>query len=288
MKKTALLAAIVILLLLLSGCNGDQPDATDTPDPVPVVTEEDSEPEAQSTEEEDPIQTEVLPPDPQSIDFQTADGATLSGTYYPAAVDNAPLVIMMHWARGDQTDWIPYALWMQNRGPVPGQLDFEALPPEFSFAVFTFDFRGFGQSPGDGNPNNWLLDAQAAVQTARGLEGVDPTRSANIGASIGADGSADACDETCLGALSISPGDYLTVAYAERVTAILPRPVRCISSQNDQPSAGTCANAGPGDNYEPIILDGGAHGMDLIEEQSAFDWEGLFLEFLEEAFDILL
>ena len=118
---------------------------------------------------------------------------------------------------------------------------------------------------------------------------MDPSRSANIGASIGADGSADACDDACLGALSISPGSYLTVQYSDRVTAILPRPVRCLAAQGDQPSASTCANAGPGDNYEGIVLDGDAHGMDLLEEDDpVFNLEGFFLEFLEEAFDILI
>jgi hypothetical protein len=280
----------MMLALLLSACELDQPADTPSPEPMTANTEEVIEPEAQTTEEEeDPIQPEVLPPDPQMIEFQASDGATLYGTYYPAAVENAPLVIMMHWARGDQTDWIPYALWMQNRGPVPEDLDFEALPPDFSLAVFTFDFRGFGQSPGEGNPENWLLDAMAAVQTARQLPGVNPARSANIGASIGADGAADACDQDCLGVLSISPGNYLTVAYAVRVTEILPRPVRCLASQGDQPSADTCANAGPGDNYEGIVLEGNAHGMDLLEEDDpVFNLEGFFLEFLEEAFGVLL
>jgi pimeloyl-ACP methyl ester carboxylesterase len=287
--RRLLLLMVLLSAMLLSSCEQDQATPTETPEPIAEVTDESSEPEAQSTEEEDPIQTEVLPPDPQPIEFQSADGAMLYGTYYPAAVENAPLVIMFHWARGDQTDWMPYAVWMQNRGPVPDGLDFEALPPEFSFAVFTFDYRGFGRSPGEGNPENWLMDAMAAVETARGLAGVDPTRSANIGASIGADGAADSCDDACLGAMSISPGNYLTVAYADRVMAILPRPVRCLASQGDQPSAGTCANAGPGDNYEGIVLDGSAHGMDLLEEDDpVFNLEGFFLEFLEEAFDILL
>jgi hypothetical protein len=260
------------------------------PQQAAQATEEAAEPEAQSTEEEeDPIQPEILPADPQTIEFQAADGATLYGTYYPAAAENAPLVIMMHWARGDQTDWIPYALWMQNRGPVPDDLEFEALPPEFSFAVFTFDFRGFGQSPGQGTPENWLMDAMAAVETARGLPGINPNRSANIGASIGADGAADACDQACLGAMSISPGSYLTIVYADQVMDILPRPVRCLATQGDQPSADTCANAGPGDNYEGIVLEGDAHGMDLLDEDDpVFNLEGFFLEFLEEAFDILL
>lgn len=289
MRNRLLILILLMAALLLNCCGQDQPSATESAQPVTGIIEEETPPEVQNTEDTTPAQPEILPPDPQPIEFQAEDGATLYGTYYPAAVENAPLVILFHWARGDQTDWIPYALWFQNRGPVPDQLDYEALPSEFSFAVFTFDYRGFGQSPGDGNPETWLLDAMAAVETARQLPGIDPDHTANIGASIGADGAADSCDERCLGALSISPGNYLTQAYADRVQAILPRPVRCLASMNDQPSADTCANAGPGDNYEAIILDGGEHGMDLLEKDDPqFDQEGFFLEFLEEAFNILL
>lgn len=290
MKKQYLPTIVLVLAILLSGCNSNQPAATETTQPIAEITEDSPEPVVQDTEEaQDAPQPVILPADPQTIEFQADDGATLIGTYYPAAVENAPLIIMFHWARGDQTDWIPYALWMQNREPVPEALDFEALPPEFSFAVFTFDFRGFGQSTGEGTPENWLMDAMAAVEAARGLPGVDPSRTANIGASIGADGAADSCDSACLGAMSISPGNYLTLAYADRVTEILPRPVRCLASQGDQPSASTCGNTGPGDNYEGIVLEGDAHGMDLLDEDDpVFNLEGFFLEFLEEAFDILL
>lgn len=288
--KRFFVMVVWLTALLLAGCAGDQPAATQSASSQAEMTEENPESDAQSTQEGEVVpqpQPEILPPDPQTIEFQAADGATLYGTYFPSAVENAPLVILMHWARGDQTDWTPYALWMQNRGAVPEGLEFTALPPEVSLAVFTFDFRGFGQSPGQGTPEHWLLDARAAVETARALPGVDPDRSANLGASIGGDGAADACDPACLGALSISPGSYLTVAYADRVSEILPRPVRCLASQGDQPSADTCANAGSGDQYEGIVLEGDAHGMDLLQQgDSVFDFEGFLVEFLEEVFDI--
>lgn len=58
--------------------------------------------------------------DPQRIEFQTEDGATLVGYYYPAAVDPAPVVVLMHWAGGNQTDWLYVGMvaWLQNRGAV--------------------------------------------------------------------------------------------------------------------------------------------------------------------------
>ena len=58
----------------------------------------------------------ILDPEPIQIDFQTADGAWLSGKYYPADVNPAPLIVLMHWARGDQSEWIEVAAWLQGRG----------------------------------------------------------------------------------------------------------------------------------------------------------------------------
>jgi dienelactone hydrolase len=60
------------------------------------------------------------------------------------------------------------------------------------------------------------LDAKAATDAASQLEGVDSHQVVAIGASIGADGAADSCflhntqATTCVGALSLSPGNYLT------------------------------------------------------------------------------
>ena len=45
-----------------------------------------------------------------------ADGTQLDGIYYPAAFLDAPLVILMHWAPGDQYDMAEIAYWLQNRG----------------------------------------------------------------------------------------------------------------------------------------------------------------------------
>ncbi len=73
-----------------------------------------------------PTPASPLSPEPQEITFQASDGQTLTGLYYPAAVNPAPVVVFMHWVRGNQTDWYEIAVWLQNRGlvnpfPVPAQ-----------------------------------------------------------------------------------------------------------------------------------------------------------------------
>ena len=146
--------------------------------------------------------------------------------YYPAAVNPAPVVVLMHWVGGDKNDWIyvGMAAWLQNRGleipAAPGAMPFDTpypftpLPADLSFGVFLFDFRSFGESAPSSLPFSqsgplWEADARAAYARARTLPGVDPDQVVGIGASIGADAVVDACGEGCLGALSLGPGSYL-------------------------------------------------------------------------------
>jgi len=60
-----------------------------------------------------------LPAIPQAVTFQASDGQELHGLYYPAKLNPAPLVVLVHWVRSDQSDWIDVALWLQARFQVP-------------------------------------------------------------------------------------------------------------------------------------------------------------------------
>lgn len=91
-----------------------------------------------------------------------------------------------------------------------------------------------------------------------------------MGASIGADGAPDGCllynqeaGSGCVGALALSPGNYLGMNYAETVTGLAPHPNWCLASESDGESAPTCASAS-GDHYRSQIYPGGDHGMMLI------------------------
>jgi hypothetical protein len=227
----------------------------------------------------------------------------LQGTYYPAATNPAPLVVLMHWAGGDQYDWVEIACWLQNRG-LGGQssnpagapwLDpswFPPLPKAASYGVFTFSFRGCDGGCQGFERDKWLLDAQAAMLKASELEGVDPQQIAALGASIGADGAADGCfflnaqqPNSCQGALSLSPGDYLTILYEEAVRSLgaesPARPAWCLFAQGDAPSAAVC-NAAQGEHYTRFEFPGDAHGMMLLSPTSDPNPLELLLDFLEQ------
>ncbi|MBU0705541.1 MAG: hypothetical protein KKC18_16965 [Chloroflexi bacterium] len=303
-KLVSLLFLVTFLAFAITACGpGSTPTAAPTSSPPP----EPPSPTTPPPTETPPPPTaapvlEPLPPEPQEFEFQAADGQVLLGTYYPAAVNPAPMVVLMHWAPGDGGDWIEIAYWLQNRG-LGGQTDpaapwldpswFPKIPSEWeeqSFGVFTFTFRGCEGGCSSFDPPGWLLDAQAAMETARALEGVDPQRIVAAGASIGADGAPDGCfwlnqqyENSCLGGFSFSPGGYLTVPYADAVNELgaeqPPKPDWCLFAVEDTDSAQACQSAS-GDNYRMVQYEGALHGMMLIDPNVEPDALLLLLEFM--------
>ena len=245
-------------------------------------------------------------PEPQRIEFQAEDGTALVGYYYPAAVDPAPVLVLMPWSRGTHCDWVFVNLvqWAQNRGlpdglaanpacanapiNIPTPLaEFPPLPPEQSYAVFAFDYRGFGESGGsaDWNPSGYLQDSIAAMNTARALEGVDPMRVAAIGASIGADGAVSACGEGCLGTLLFSPGNYLPKPFADEATRLSAeqKPTWCVVSSRDGESYPVC-NGASGDSFQEFTYKKGGHGLSLFQEGLEPQVTQVIFDFLQAAF----
>jgi len=239
----------------------------------------------------------ILPPDPIKVAFSAADGQELEGTFFPGVSDASPLVVLMHWARSDQYDWYEIAAWLQNRGyhPSGGTADYPwrdaswypDIPEGLSFAVFTFTFRNCQGGCQSFLRDKWLLDAQAAMDTAREQPGVDAHKVVAVGASIGADGSADSClwlnekmPDTCQGAFSISPGDYLTQSFIDTAVNLgSQKPVWCLYGKEDQESNRVCAPT-KSNYYRPIEYDNDLHGMMLIQPQSDPNVLELLLEFL--------
>jgi dienelactone hydrolase len=224
----------------------------------------------------------------------------LVGMYYPAAVNPAPVVVLMHWMGGDKNDWVyvGMAAWLQNRGleipTPPGTMPFDTpypftpLPADVSYGVFLFDFRNFGESASSNQSIDqlselWEADARAAYARAHTLPGADPDQVAGIGASIGADAVADACGEGCLGALSLGPGNYLVMPYPEAVTTLdqAGKPAWCVGAEDDPPAAQSCRSAS-GEHYQAQVYAAGGHAMRLfraeINRQPALD--SLIADFL--------
>ncbi len=269
-----------------------------TPPPAPTDTLAPSATAAPPTATEAPAAPTALPPDEQRIEFQTEDGALLVGSYYPGATNPAPLVILMHQARSDRYAWETLAgliSWLQNRpagsgalfAPLRANPTLPPMPAGVSFAVFAFDFRGHGESAGGGGPDDWLKDARAAIQAAKGLPGVDPARIVLIGASFGADATVDTFTEGCLGAITLSPGSYLQIDYTQAVAEVdaQGKPVLCLAAQGDTHSAQAC-QAAQGEHYQSQVYPGDQHGVFLLAPGGPPDAGQQVLDFLLSVFGL--
>ena len=245
--KTGFKLVLVMMIVLLTGCSKTS-TATNTSD----IEENEIIPTIAQTETPLPTATieptvataaplEALPPEPQKITFSAFDGTQLEGYYYPAAVNPAPLVVLMHWPKGNLHDWNEIAVWLQNRGltnPFKNPIDdawwdeswFPQMPAGVSFGVLIFNFRDSGDYSNDNldiDAAGWLDDAQSAMLEARTLEGVDTTKILSIGSAHGGDGAIDGClnlnqqfPGSCIGTLALSPGSFPTLDYPEIVQTL--------------------------------------------------------------------
>ncbi len=334
-KKVLFLTTL--LAILASGCKpgasapvtetasavpANTPIPTDTPfppTPTPTPTETPLPPTPTPTPTETPVPptpTPELPREsgleanPQRVEFQAQDGTQLVGYYYPSRFADAHIIVLAHWAGGNQRDWVEIAMWLQNRrdevteypqptddtslGPWLDPSWFPPMPADVSFAVFTFDFRGFGESA-SGAWEDMLQDAQAAFETAAEMEGIDPQRMAGIGASIGADGAPGGCllyNQTqgggCLGAMALSPGNYLVdfASVVEQLEALDPQAeVWCLADKEDEAAYTTCKPIS-GDLYQFYVFQNAGHGMMLIRPKVEPQPLVLIQQFLGELFGI--
>jgi dienelactone hydrolase len=230
--------------------------------------------------------TPVFIPSPNPIrqTFTAEDGRQLVGYFYPSWKQNAPVVVLMHQYGSNQAIWqeSPIIKWLQNwpvplavASPTPSAKGLlPIMPADLSFAVFTFDFRGHGESLPDDiiqdgfreHAEGFLMDAKAAYQTARQMPGVDPNKVIGFGTSIGADAVVDTCGEGCVGAFSISPGSWLNVNYSQAVRKLTAanKPVYCMYGTKDPPSPKTCLSVPPGESYKILAYVGKKHGMTFV------------------------
>ncbi len=310
-----IVVALIIANLSLWGCTAAGDAVPTQESQSPVVVDETPLPEPTSVSQttlestqEEPAE-ELLPPEPQNIEFTAEDGTVLQGTYYPAAINPAPLVVLFHQAGFNQTMWQAIAPWLQNRGLANTAFRFDSggvlarpyyqsfndsswfpqVPSDLQVAVFTFTFRCWESgSCGNYDREGWQKDALAAIKTAAGLPGVDPQRILTMGASIGGDGGVDACylynqemGSGCIGAIANSPGSYLELDYRDTAEKLLGQgvPVLCAASQGDTLSNDSCSSVKENSLYQTRIYDGSAHGIYMVDPSLQPSLLELWLQF---------
>jgi fermentation-respiration switch protein FrsA (DUF1100 family) len=104
------------------------------------------------------------------VTFPTEDGLTLEGWFVPAQPPaTADTVIVFNGNAGNRAYRADIALALARAG----------------IAVLLFDYRGYGGNPGSPSEQGLAMDARAALRHLLSRPGIDPTRVAYFGESLG-------------------------------------------------------------------------------------------------------
>ena len=175
-------------------------------------------------------------------------------------------VILAHMRPADQTAWFPFATKLAATG---------------AFTAMTFDFRGFGESPGDKEFDRVDTDLDAAYRYMRDTLGIE--KIFLVGASMGGTASlAVGAREPVAGVVSISSPAQFEVLDATQDVADIDAPKLFVASQDDVPAANSLrdladAASAPKDEH---VYDGDAHGTALFDGPDADDLTQRLMRFL--------
>ncbi len=106
----------------------------------------------------------------EAVKFSAADGAQLTGLYFPPAGPPKAIVVHFHGNGQNMTAHYHYSAWLAAHG----------------YGVLVFDYRGYGASGGKPSLDGALLDGEAALREALKLPGAEPDKVVIFGQSLGA------------------------------------------------------------------------------------------------------
>lgn len=184
------------------------------------------------------------------VTVRTADGVTLSGTYFEPSRRPAPAIVLLHMLTRTHEDWTAEGSRLADAG----------------FAVVAIDFRNGGDADG----SLLQLDVKGAKAFLRERPEVIPTSLGIAGASIGANAAViDAADDPAVRTLALlSPGlDYRSLRIEGAMKKFGARPALLMSSTKDPyawRSIRALAAIGPGPR-EVRLTDTVAHGTLLLQ-----------------------
>ena len=248
--------AILILVVVAAACSGAD-DTSETSTTVAATSTTGVSPTTSA-----PPVTTSTPDDPngEAVTFPTADGLTLEGRRFGSG---PALVVLAHMRPATMDSWFDFARVLAAEG----------------HSALAFNFRGYGDSEGDGFDVD--TDALAAIDfgTSLGAETVFV-----IGASMGGTGAVTASSQRPVsGTITLSAPDVFEGADAVAAAPSLTAPILLIAAENDTPYPSDAAtiDAAADVPSEVVILSGSEHGTNLfIDHDEALT--AMILGFLSE------
>lgn len=249
---------VIALVIAGAACSDSGETTTSIPptDPPASATSQTTSPAAAATTAAPASPTTEpetdAPPDggvtgPEDVVFPTADGIDLEGRVFGGG---DTWFVLAHMRPADMESWFETAEFLAGQG----------------FTALTFNFRGYGESGGDGFAVD--VDMEAAVDHALAN---GAARVFTVGASMGGTAAVEAAvTREVAGVVTLSAPGVFEGVDALGAAALLEVPLIAISGADDQPYAGTADEmvAGAGSSAELLLFDGSAHGTDLLGEHS--------------------
>jgi pimeloyl-ACP methyl ester carboxylesterase len=199
-----------------------------------------------------------------TVSFTTSDGVELVGELRGQGDTG---VILLHMYPSDRTAWSSFADLLAGEG----------------YTALLFDFRGYGDSGGDRDIALIWRDALAAVRFMRG-RGFE--RIVLVGASMGGIAALIvAARQDLQGVVTLSAtSSFMGLTILPEAVALIEEPKLFVAAQGDGAAAPTAqqlyALAPPPKQVE--VVEGGDHGIALVEGTGAGEVRRLILRFLSD------
>jgi fermentation-respiration switch protein FrsA (DUF1100 family) len=195
------------------------------------------------------------------VSFNTEDGIELSGHLFGSGEVG---VVLSHMRPADQESWWPFARVLKDKG----------------YQVIAYDFRGYRDSLGEVDLDNIDKDVQAAVDFLRS-KGV--SKVFLIGASMGGTASLKVASlEDVDGVVTLSAPSMSEGLDAREDVTVISAPKLFMAARDDvfyARSVDLFDQTAP-DPKERQIVDGNAHGTDMLSGDSGPRVQGFIVDFL--------
>ncbi len=197
----------------------------------------------------------------EKVDFQAEDGVQLSGHVFG---EGGVGVVLSHMRQADQESWWPFARILRDRG----------------YQALAFDFRGYRDSQGEVDINTLDKDVEAAVEALRSR---GASRVFLVGASMGGTASLKvAARAEVAGVVTLSAPPLIEDLDVREDLREIGAPKMFLASRDDgfYSRSASLLDQGSNDPKEMHLLDGAAHGTDMLYGDSGPRAQALILEFL--------
>lgn len=207
------------------------------------------------------------PTAPEKVTYEGADGLQIAGDLYLPSGQNLPAVMLLHMLGSSRADWVNFAETLADN----------------CYAALAVDMRGHGETGGEADWTKALEDLQRGLQYLEGRPEINGTKTAIVGASIGANMAlrTAAVQPEVQTVVLLSPGlDYQGVTTEDALAQYGNRPILIVASEEDSyaaDSSQTLASQAQGLTKVQIYQSAG-HGTAMLNNEP--DLSGLIVDWL--------